>query len=236
MMRGVSHWAVAVREPADGRASQPTPSRATAPRRTAPPSSGRRRRAARAIQIHRERFVSRSSSIASTGCRSCAAWSRWSSRSRSASRRSASRPTPSSTSRRARRSASAPGACTIFLSLVFAVGLFFVLPVTVANFWKDQLGSSVLFVLVEKADPDLDLPRLPVGDLARARPAPGVRVPRRRAQDDLLLRGRATSWRPSARSALLAAAHALRHQLPADRDDHRRLRVRADRAARRCTG
>jgi uncharacterized protein YqhQ len=39
---------------------------------------------------------------------------------------------------------------TIFLSLAFAIGLFFVLPVTVASFWKDELGSSVLFVVVEK--------------------------------------------------------------------------------------
>ncbi len=39
---------------------------------------------------------------------------------------------------------------TIALSLIFAVGLFFVLPVTIANFWKDSLGSSVLFVIVEK--------------------------------------------------------------------------------------
>jgi uncharacterized protein YqhQ len=39
---------------------------------------------------------------------------------------------------------------TVFLSLLFAVGLFFVLPVTIANFWKDSLGSSVLFVIVEK--------------------------------------------------------------------------------------
>jgi uncharacterized protein YqhQ len=39
---------------------------------------------------------------------------------------------------------------TIFLSLLFAVGLFFVLPVTVASFWKDELGSSVVFVIVEK--------------------------------------------------------------------------------------
>jgi uncharacterized protein YqhQ len=39
---------------------------------------------------------------------------------------------------------------TIFLSLVFAVGLFFVLPVTIANFWKDDVGSSVGFVVLEK--------------------------------------------------------------------------------------
>jgi len=39
---------------------------------------------------------------------------------------------------------------TIFLSLVFAIGLFFVLPVTIANFWKDETGSSVAFVVFEK--------------------------------------------------------------------------------------
>jgi uncharacterized protein YqhQ len=39
---------------------------------------------------------------------------------------------------------------TIFLSLLFAIGLFFVLPVTVANFWKDDVGSSVGFVVLEK--------------------------------------------------------------------------------------
>jgi uncharacterized protein YqhQ len=38
----------------------------------------------------------------------------------------------------------------VFISLLFAIGLFFVLPVTVANIWKDELGSSVLFVIVEK--------------------------------------------------------------------------------------
>lgn len=38
----------------------------------------------------------------------------------------------------------------VFISLAFAIGLFFVLPVTVANIWKDQLGSSIVFVLVEK--------------------------------------------------------------------------------------
>ncbi len=39
----------------------------------------------------------------------------------------------------------------VAISLIFAIGLFFVLPVTVASFWKDQLGNSVFFVLVEKA-------------------------------------------------------------------------------------
>ena len=67
--------------------------------------------------------------------------------------------------------------------------------------------------------------------LAGARPAAGVRVPRRRAQDDLLLRG-GLAADARQRPALLAAAPSLRHQLPAGRDDRRDLRVRADRAAR----
>jgi uncharacterized protein YqhQ len=39
---------------------------------------------------------------------------------------------------------------TIFLSILFAIGLFFVLPVTVANIWKDDVGNSVAFVVLEK--------------------------------------------------------------------------------------
>ena len=38
----------------------------------------------------------------------------------------------------------------VAISLIFAIGLFFVLPVTVASFWKDELGNSVVFVIVEK--------------------------------------------------------------------------------------
>jgi uncharacterized protein YqhQ len=40
-------------------------------------------------------------------------------------------------------------ALTIVVALVFAVGLFFVVPVTVTSLFKDQLGSSVVFWLVE---------------------------------------------------------------------------------------
>jgi uncharacterized protein YqhQ len=39
---------------------------------------------------------------------------------------------------------------TVAISMIFAIGLFFVLPVTIASFWKDSLGSSILFVVVEK--------------------------------------------------------------------------------------
>jgi uncharacterized protein YqhQ len=38
---------------------------------------------------------------------------------------------------------------TVALSLVFAIGLFFVVPVSATSLIKDQLGSSVLFWLVE---------------------------------------------------------------------------------------
>jgi uncharacterized protein YqhQ len=41
-------------------------------------------------------------------------------------------------------------ALTIAASLLFAIGLFFILPVTVASFWKDSLGNAVFFVVVEK--------------------------------------------------------------------------------------
>ncbi|MEX0993535.1 MAG: DUF1385 domain-containing protein [Solirubrobacterales bacterium] len=41
-------------------------------------------------------------------------------------------------------------AVAITVSLVFAVGLFFVLPVVLTNFGRDQLGSSFVFVVVEK--------------------------------------------------------------------------------------
>ena len=78
---------------------------------------------------------------------------------------------------------------------------------------------------------DRDLPRLPDPALAHARPAPHVRVPRRRAQDDLLLRGRRRAH-ARARGAVLAPAPALRHQLPARRDDRLDLRLRDRRPAR----
>ena len=76
-----------------------------------------------------------------------------------------------------------------------------------------------------------DLPRLPAAALAPARPAPRLRVPRRRAQDDLLLRGGPRAHARE-RAALQPPAPALRDELPAHRDDRRDLRLRADRPAR----
>ena len=60
-----------------------------------------------------------------------------------------------------RRSAASPGALTIALSLILAIGLFFVVPVGATSLIKDQLGSSVLFWLVEGVPAHRDLHRLP---------------------------------------------------------------------------
>ena len=93
------------------------------------------------------------------------------------------------------------------------------------------IPNGLVFVLIEKLDPHLDLPDLPVADLAHARPPARVRVPRRRAQDDLLLRG-GRAAHAGERPALLALPPALRDQLPAAGDDRGDRRVRAARQAR----
>ena len=79
---------------------------------------------------------------------------------------------------------------------------------------------------------DRDLPRVPAPALAREGPQARVRVPRRRAQGDLLLRGVGRAH-PRAREAVFALPPPVRHELPAGRDDHGDLRVRSRRAARR---
>ena len=73
-----------------------------------------------------------------------------------------------------------------------------------------------------------DLHRLHRGDQPPARPAARVRVPRRRAQDHLLLRGGRPAD-PGAGGALLPPPPPLRHELPAGRDGGRDLRLRAHR-------
>ena len=98
---------------------------------------------------------------------------------------------------------------TVVVALVFAIGLFFVIPVGLTSLIKDQLNSSFLFWLVEGVVRTGDLPRLPAGALAAARPAPRLRVPRRRAQDDLLLRGRAGADARRTRSASAACTRAV---------------------------
>ncbi len=99
---------------------------------------------------------------------------------------------------------------TIVFAVVLAIGLFFLMPVGLTSLIKGQLGdSSVLFWVVEGLiRTGLFLGYL-YAALTRARPAPRVRVPRRRAQDDLLLRGRSAADAaptPSASRACTRAA------------------------------
>ena len=70
---------------------------------------------------------------------------------------------------------------------------------------KDQLGSAAPLLAGRGGPADGDLHRLHRRDQPPARPAARLRVPRRRAQDDLLLRGRRRA-RPGAGQALLAPA------------------------------
>ena len=103
---------------------------------------------------------------------------------------------------------------TVAFALLFAVGLFFLLPAGLTNLFRTTSRTASTFVLIEKLDPDLDLPPLPLADLAHARPrsacssttAPSTRrspATRRRAAD------------AGERAALLAPAPALRDELPA---------------------
>ena len=68
---------------------------------------------------------------------------------------------------------------TVVVAVVLAIVLFFVVPVGLTSLIKSQLGSSLLFWLVEGMIRTSPVPRLHAAALARARPAPRVRVPRR---------------------------------------------------------
>ena len=151
MMRGVSHWAVAVREPA---------SRNGASAKAAPTGNGASVNGAvgldadgqplGVIQVHRESFVSkikRRRLYRVPVVRGVVALVESLSIGMKALGISANAQLDEPDEEISRGT----WGFAVFLSLAFAIGLFFVLPVTVASFWKDQLGNSVFFVLVEKA-------------------------------------------------------------------------------------
>ena len=221
MMRGISTWAVAVRKPSAEQLA------------AGGPDSKEGAKGEIEVDLRAAGLVD-ASAIACCGSRSSAAWSRWASRSRSASRRSASPPTrrcPPDEDGEKQEIGGGAWVGTIVFAMLFAVGLFFLLPAGLTNLFADEIPELVRVRGDREARPDLDLPRLPVADLAHARPPARVPVPRRRAQDDLLLRGRRAADARE-RAALLALPPALRHELPAAGDDRGHLGLRAARQAR----
>ena len=119
---------------------------------------------------------------------------------------------------------------TIAFSLVLAIGLFFVVPVGLTSLIKGQLGSSVLFWLVEGVLRTAiflayiwAISKMP--DLRRTFEYHGAEhktISCYEAEDELT---------PGAGEALLAPPSPLRHQLPADRDGALDLHLRPARAA-----
>ena len=117
------------------------------------------------------------------------------------------------------------------ISFAFAVGLFFVVPVGLVSLIKSQLHSSTLFWLIEGVVRTaiflgylLLLSRL--RDLRRVFEYHGAE------HKTIACYEAGGELTPAERRRLLAPAPALRHELPADRDDRGDLRVRADRPAR----
>jgi uncharacterized protein YqhQ len=153
MMRGVSHWAVAVREPAQedspAPAAEGVPNGAS-PNGAVPVELDPDGRPLGAVQVHREPFVSKIKQhrfYRLPVVRGVIALGESLSIGMKALGISANAQLDEPDEEISKQT----WGFAVFVSLVFAIGLFFVLPVTVASIWKDQLGNSVFFVLVEKA-------------------------------------------------------------------------------------
>jgi uncharacterized protein YqhQ len=127
MMRGVAHWAVAVRKPVDEDAA--TPALGEIGVTTAPIVPWSRRH--RALRLPVVRGVVALVESLSIGLKALGI--------------SANAQMPGDEP----EISGGAWAGTVIVSLVFAIGLFFVVPVGVTSLIKDQLGSSVLFWLVE---------------------------------------------------------------------------------------
>ena len=140
---------------------------------------------------------------------------------------------PRSRGRRGREAQEIPrraGPGRVVVALAFAIGLFFLIPVGLTSLIKDQLHSSVLFWLIE----GLVRTAIFLGYLlllSRLRDLRRVFEYHGAEHKTISCFEAGLALTPANAAALLAAAPALRHELPADRDDRRDLRVRADRAA-----
>jgi uncharacterized protein YqhQ len=151
MMRGVSHWAVAVREPSplDENEPPPGPSDNGASPNGAVVEYDEDGKPLGPILVHREEFVSKIKKhrlYRLPVVRGVIALVESLSIGMKALGISANAQLDEPDEEISKRT----WGVAVFISIVFAVGLFFVLPVTVASIWKDQLGNSVFFVLVEK--------------------------------------------------------------------------------------
>jgi len=155
MMRGVSHWAVAVREPVADADAEPEPgSNGASPNGTLALAASEHGHDADAnplgpITVHREPFVSKIKThrfYRLPVVRGTVALVESLGIGMKALGISANAQLDEPDEEISKRT----WGFAVFLSLLFAIGLFFVLPVTVASIWKDQLGNSVFFVLVEK--------------------------------------------------------------------------------------
>ena len=115
--------------------------------------------------------------------------------------------------------------------LALAIGLFFVVPVGLTSLFKDKLGSAFLFWVVEGVlRTAIFLGYLWL--LSRMRDLRRVFEYHGAEHKVISCFEAGEPLEPERRPALLAPAPALRHELPADRDDRGHLRLRADRACR----
>ncbi len=129
MMRGIGTWAVAVRKPVDPQAGPEAPALGEIAVTTAPIIPWSRRH--RALRLPVVRGVVALVESLGIGLRALSI--------------SANAQMPDSD----QEISGGAWFGTVLVSLVFAIGLFFVVPVGVTSLIKDQLGSSVLFWLVE---------------------------------------------------------------------------------------
>jgi uncharacterized protein YqhQ len=150
MMRGVSHWAVAVREPVDVDGHVTEDGNGASPNGAAVLERDADGQPLGRIEVHREGFVSKIKQrrlYRLPVVRGVVALVESLSIGMKALGISANAQLDEPDEEISKRT----WGVAVFISIACAIGLFFVLPVTIASFWKDELGNSFFFVLVEKA-------------------------------------------------------------------------------------